>query len=155
MLQGPCLNPACLGLQASSILNTISGPSLAWTFLHIYAHFCKASHAAVMCGSIARFDVEGMIYLNWQTRPSDHQLSEEAVAKGPGGRVGTVSVERNSRRPPPPPKFTQAHQKEVQRASYDSDSLCLANDNQYLKRNYFQAPCSTPAFQLDGTPPWL
>ena len=101
----------------------------------LYAHICMMNHAVVMCGSIAKLDVEWMIYLNWQTKPSDHQLSE-AVAKGPGGRVGTVSVERNShQRPPPPPKFTQAHQKEVQRASYDSESFCLANGNQYFERN--------------------
>ena len=84
---------------------------------------------------IASLDVEWMIYLNCQTKPSDHQLSE---AKGPVGRVGTVSVERNRQRPPPPPKFTQAHEKEVQRASYDSESLdlCnLANDNQFFERN--------------------
>ena len=86
----------------------------------------------MICGITAGLDVEGMIYLNWQTKPSDHQLSE---AKRPVGRVGTVSVERNSRQPPPPPKFTQAHENEVQRASYDSESLDLsrlANDNQFL-----------------------
>ena len=85
-----------------------------------------------MCGIIASLDVEWMIYLNCQTKPSDHRLSE---AKGPVGRVGTVSVERNRQRPPPPPKFTQAHENEVQRASYDSESLDLsrlANDNQFL-----------------------
>ena len=64
----------------------------------------------MMCGIIASLDVEWMIYLNCQTKPSDHQLSE---AKGPVGRVGTVSVERNRQRPPPPPKFTQAHEKEA------------------------------------------
>ena len=75
-------------------------------------HVCERNDVAVMCGIIASLDVEWMIYLNCQTKPSDHRLTE---AKGPVGRVGTVSVERNSRQPPPPPKFTQAHQKPTRR----------------------------------------
>ena len=113
--QGPCLAPAPEGLQSPILLC----PCLVLItlfrmvellFIHVCLYICKRNHAAVMCGIIASLDVEWMIYLNCQTKPSDHQLSE---AKGPVGRVGTVSVERNRQRPPPPPKFTQAHEKEA------------------------------------------
>ena len=47
-----------------------------------------------MCKSNAGLDVEEMIYLNCQTKPSDHQLSE-AEAKGPGpGRDGVRGAEQ-------------------------------------------------------------
>ena len=47
-----------------------------------------------MCKSNAGLDVEEMIYLNCQTEPSDHQLSE-AEAKGPGpGRDGVRGAEQ-------------------------------------------------------------
>ena len=108
----------------------------------LYAHICKKNNTEIMCGSLAGRDVEGMIYLNWQTNQTKPFQTTNSLRQqwpvGPVGRVGTVSVERNRQRPPPPPKFTQAHEKEVQRASYDSESLNLgrlANDNRYFERN--------------------
>ena len=114
----------------------------------------------MICGITAGLDVEGMIYLNWQTKPPDHQLSE---AKGPVGRVGTVSVERNSRQPPPPPKFTQAHQKPTRRRCIErvmTRSLSVSavwpmttNFLNGIKAELFSG--SIAAFQLDGTPSGL
>ena len=54
----------------------------------------------MMCGSLAGRDVEGMIYLNWQTKPNqtlpNHQLPEAAVACGAcgPGRDGVRGAEQ-------------------------------------------------------------
>ena len=160
--QGPCLAPAPEGLQAPILLCPCLVLITLFTMIELlFILYISARGTTAMCGIIASLDVEWMIYLNCQTKPSDHQLSE---AKGPVGRVGTVSVERNRQRPPPPPKFTQAHEKE---ASKPTRTRCK---ERVMTRRLSISPvwsmttnfltelrlnCSTTAFQLHGTPSML
>ena len=93
--QGPCLAPAPEGLQAPILLCPCLVLITLFTMIELlFILYISARGTTAMCGIIASLDVEWMIYLNCQTKPSDHQLSE-AEAKGPGpGRDGVRGAEQ-------------------------------------------------------------
>ena len=102
-----------------------------------------------MCGALLTFMLK-MIYWNFQTKLSDHEICE----KRPGPGRDVASVERNNQRPTPPSKFTQVGEEEkrckdqVMTLKFGSLDQCLANCNQYRFPGSGPLDC---AFQFDCT----